>query len=125
MTARHECQLGLKHDAGGAADEAQRARHDALGSDDDLDALSPTAAANRPAPPRRPASAASAGVLAGWSDASKQKLVALFETVRSAPRAIELVAVLYLMHFWLVPLRLHDCCTWVTVEAACCGTTNL
>lgn len=58
----------------GAARVARRRGDDALGSDDDVDALAPDAP--------RVAAAASRSLLAGWSEADKAELVALFETVR-------------------------------------------
>ena len=76
--------LGSRLSAVSHADDppAQR-RADVLGSDDDVDALAPSLF--RAPPPARGASAAAAACskeLAGWSEDSKAKLVALFETVR-------------------------------------------
>ena len=67
-------------ESGGAGAPRRRQRGDALGSDDDVDALAPDAP--------RVAAAASRSLLAGWSDEDKVALAALFETVRSAPAAL-------------------------------------
>ena len=76
---------------------------DALGSDDDLDALMPAAGgaaagarASSGAQPRRPAS--SSGALAGWKPESQKAFVELFETVRCSRFVLVCIASVYTHH---------------------------